>query len=347
MVNMEKSKSIILIITLSLFLNITNVSTNSNLESCLKKLVNIHNNHPLREGAPITVKDIQLKKSYTLMKNDKRINYIKCFTNISKISISKGACNGKYLRKLNNISYKNKIVYFSANNLKCNMKELSIISKFKNLKLISLQNSNIDNNIFFYVKNLKNLKNLYLSYNKLSNKNFILLSENKNLKRLSLNKTNINDKALRSISRLTKLKILSLKHTNITSKGGFYLEKLSDLILLDISYTNIDDYCLKNISKLTKIKDINLENTNITGKGLKYFSKLKNLKKINLNHTMIKQKYLKYLLAMKKLNVLYLHCVDLTPKDIQFIKKYHPNRKNLYLYYNHYKNCMNKSRFRK
>lgn len=121
---------------------------------------------------------------------------------------------------------------------------------------------------------LKNLQELYLSFNK--------ISEIKNLESLTfLKKLDIGNNEIKEISwldTLVNLTDLHLWYNQITSTK--WLEKLVNLTSLQLQSNKLEN--ISNLSNLTKLETLKMEFNKLDNEDIKVIDKLKNLKIITV-----------------------------------------------------------------
>lgn len=181
--------------------------------------------------------------------------------------------------------------------LRDNPLDISPIASLKNLKKLSVDNSNV--NDISALKDLTNLEILWLQDNPLEN--ISNLKKLTSLKELLLTRTLV--KNVSSLCKLLSLEVLSLSGTKIED-----LKQLSDcnnLKELSIGFTNISD--LNPLSNLIHLEELALQGTQVTSieplknlvkierlelyntkiKDLTPLSNLKNIKSLSIKNTLV------------------------------------------------------------
>ncbi|MDH4129110.1 MAG: hypothetical protein OEV44_10175 [Spirochaetota bacterium] len=144
-----------------------------------------------------------------------------------------------------------------------------ITRKFPDVEAINLNNTRITNRSLFYIgTRSKELTELYVNHNKITDGAFSYLINLKKLTKLSLAETPITDVGLSYILKITSLKELNLNETAITDNGMKSIEKLSKLEKLKLLKVKISDKSIKHLKTLKFLEFIDLTDTNITDKGV-------------------------------------------------------------------------------
>jgi hypothetical protein len=116
------------------------------------------------------------------------------------------------------------------------MKELSKLSAFTNLKSASLCGSGLDDVGLIYVSQVTTLENL------------------------DLQDTRISNQGLRVLESLPRLRILRLKgNPQLSNDGVPHLLRLKSLVDLQVHETSIDQYGLKQLAVMDNLRDICVE----------------------------------------------------------------------------------------
>ncbi|WP_372368671.1 SUMF1/EgtB/PvdO family nonheme iron enzyme [Candidatus Uabimicrobium sp. HlEnr_7] len=119
-----------------------------------------------------------------------------------------------------------------------------IFTQMKYLRVLKLDETNIDNSCVEYISKIKLLKTLDIS------------------------ETNIDSEATRYISQITTLKNLDLSDVKINNQAIKWLVQAKALRNLDLSEIKIDDHCVNDLIRMTQLKKLNIGKTNISRDGI-------------------------------------------------------------------------------
>jgi Leucine rich repeat len=133
---------------------------------------------------------------------------------------------------------------------------------------LSGQDSSMTDVRLKHVKELPQLVELILAYQKITDAGLPHLKGLANLEYLSLIDTEITDIGLEHLKVLTKLKYLDLSETRITDVGLVHLKDLRNLNYLYLWETEVTDAGLVHFKNLTNLQTLSLQKTRITLKGL-------------------------------------------------------------------------------
>jgi hypothetical protein len=114
------------------------------------------------------------------------------------------------------------------------------------------------------LKELVELKTLYLANTKFSEASLVNLEALTHLQELSLGMTEVTDTGLEHLKRLTELKSLYLYQTGVTDSGLASLKGLTKLQNLDLRMTKISDAGLSNLKGLMSLQTLDLGLTDVS-----------------------------------------------------------------------------------
>lgn len=251
---------------------------------------------------PDLIKLKGLNLSYNMIDN---YSFLKKFTHLEELYLS-GAKN-RQIDSFPVLSQLKKIDISNNNISNFNMELFNKIAQIKELKEINLEGNEITNLIIITTayddspKSKNNivkpmfpyLTDLNIGSNKFTNLQALLCYTN-------LKKLNISNNDIFSFDHLQEL--TNLEELNVAGCKNFYafesLVKLQHLRFLNASSCNLTD--LKNISQLKEIKELYLNNNQIV--DINDIDKLNKLEKLNLNNNTIAD--IKPLVNLKSLKVL-------------------------------------------
>ena len=198
-------------------------------------------------------------------------------------------------------------------------KSQEILKSMKNLENLTLSNNQITN--IKAINNLSNLKLLYLS----GENNNVNLTEIEdiisNLDVLTVSTESLKTIVNCDVNKITRLRLVSnTSLTEIPNLSKF--EKLTDLSLA--SDNNIKD--LSTISNITSLRDLNLSNTSLHSRMID-FSKLTNLTNLNLSNNTLWSEDLENLKALKNNTNLTINLSNNSIIDATALLELNPNTK--------------------
>lgn len=134
------------------------------------------------------------------------------------------------------------------------------------------------------LKNLPELKTVYISRTKLAEADLAKLNALSTIDNLQLPDCDVTDGVITHLSALTRLKSLVLPKTKTT---GAMVEQFTQLEHLNLADTKANDEGLKNIDRLTRLFSIDLSDTQITDASTHKLSRLPALRYLNLAGTSV------------------------------------------------------------
>jgi hypothetical protein len=189
-----------------------------------------------------------------------------------------------------------------------------------NLRVLSLQDTQVDDAGLEQLKGLTNLEDLTLFKARVTAKGLASLSGLTKLKRLNLRATGIDGTGLRHLKTLQNLKVLDLSETAVSNEGLEELAGLTQLEDLNLWATRVGDAGMPSLCQITSIKRLNLDNVGypdkdiaLTDKGVREMARLANLEWTHLGKTKIGDAGLEAFQGLAKLKELIVtHCPDVT-----------------------------------
>jgi Leucine-rich repeat (LRR) protein len=119
------------------------------------------------------------------------------------------------------------------------------------------------------ISKLVNLRELWLTFTKISPSGFNLISNLKNLSVLILGSNEgVNDEIASRLAGLSQLTYLDLSGTQITEKTILTLAPLTRLEKLTLGYTKLSDQAIPVLSTFTKLELLELSGAGISEKGI-------------------------------------------------------------------------------
>ncbi len=196
---------------------------------------------------------------------------ISCFADNETISILKNKYNA-FIGKRHGVLYS---VDIGVNNKIVN-DDLIMLSKLKEIKVISVGSKKITDKGLTYLKDNTNLKVLFFTDTSITGEGFKHLKNLTKLERLELQRTKLNDEGLKYISEIDFEKGLEiyLDNTKITDKGLEYLQRVENLGgTLRLNNTAVTDAGLKYLAKHINLYEIDFTGTKVTLKGMDWLKK--------------------------------------------------------------------------
>lgn len=221
---------------------------------------------------------------------------------------------------------------------KPNFDDKVFLGKFEgkdNIRELSSDGSDIQNQSLYYVGKLNDLKKLDLTKSRSINDSGLAYLKNMQLTSLGLSNTSVSDSGLSAIGTLKSLMNLDLSNTKITANGLGQLstcrnlqtldlhqnklgnsnldglKELNNLDMLVLGETGIGDLAVKSLANMRMLRTLYLNDSSITNAGLSNLSNLENLQKLDLSGTKIDKQGIKFLTKFANLKELRLKDVKL------------------------------------
>ena len=153
----------------------------------------------------------------------------------------------------------------------------------KNLRVISLGNTQVGDAGLADLKDSKDLEGLHVNLTPVTDAGVAALKDFENLTDLTLAGTRVTDDGLMYLKGLTKLKTLELYFTpGVTGSGLAALKDCKDLTSVNLYGTPVTDVGLAHVKDCTSLTKLTLAQTQITDVGLAHLKDCKNLKELYL-----------------------------------------------------------------
>lgn len=150
----------------------------------------------------------------------------------------------------------------------------------------------------------------------------------KNVQELDLSNNRISDTGLKHLMEFTKLRVLLLDgDIDITDAGLAHLIELTNLEFLALRGTNITDSGLERLNGMSKLKVLILWDTKITDTGLVHLKGLQRLEHLALDGTNVTDAGSKHLKGMTNLESLSLYRTRITDEGVDELRRALPNCK--------------------
>ena len=166
-----------------------------------------------------------------------------------------------------------------------------------------------------------------LGYSKITDAGLEHLKELTELKELFLNNTDITDAGLVHLKGLTKLQGLGFTRTNVTDAALVHVESLTNLERLWLTDTRITDAGLVHLKGLTNLQGLNLSNTKVSDAGLVHLKAMTSLQGVGLWDTKVTDAGLVHLEGLEKLEALGLKNTQVSDAAVKKFQQTLPNCK--------------------
>lgn len=165
---------------------------------------------------------------------------------------------------------------------------MQILQTHSGLKKLALRNCSLNDRLCTHLRGLP-LETLILNNNEISDQSLAWIGKNPNIRSLWLSDTKISDRGLACLSNAYSLTELRLDDdAKVTDAGVLNLAKLRGLERLSLRGTSITDKSLAIIVRcFPNLKSLNLEDTQITNLGLRELNELPKLKRLYLAGTKV------------------------------------------------------------
>lgn len=161
------------------------------------------------------------------------------------------------------------------------------IARFKRLKYMLIFNSTFADCNLSEWHSLKDLELISLEKSSIEEKDLADLAALTALKEIYLGSTRVNGKILCRFPNLAKLKVIDLQHTTCSDQTLDCLRKANDLNFLNLTATLITSNGLRSLSKLKALRILSLQQTQIDNSGLSHIKDLKTLDSLDLSDTKV------------------------------------------------------------
>jgi hypothetical protein len=209
--------------------------------------------------------------------NDSSLAYLKPLSHLQKVEIR--GCDyfsGTGLKELEKLKDLRELKIIDCGITDEGLKGIQGLKQIENLLIDS---DTITDVAYEHIKELKNLKSLDAN---ISDKGLIYIKTLTKLDSLSISGKKVTDKGIEQLKDLQNLKYLYLSSKSLTNAGIKHFQDMKQLRYLTISYSTLDDSSIDDLSKLNQLETLQLRYSKISKEGI---DKLQ----INLPKTKIKE----------------------------------------------------------
>lgn len=176
------------------------------------------------------------------------------------------------------------------------------LANLKQLESLDLANTRCDAAAMRELRNLPNLKHLYL-YNSpyIDDKALEVVATLSNLEQLAVDDTKVTGKGIACLRRLPKLWSLSLQKLGLTDSDITSLKNFPNLSIVKLAEDRITSDGVKELSRIPRLVELDLEYNPVDDKAIPYLLKMANLERLNLGGSKMSAAGIRKLAAMPKL----------------------------------------------
>jgi hypothetical protein len=169
-------------------------------------------------------------------------------------------------------------------NVTVNQREaVDAMTRCRNLKVLSVDQSEFDDSDFDKLFELPNLEDFAMTQN-----------------------PRISDEAFRNIRRSAKLRRLGCSDNAIGDRACEHISKAPGLERLVIGATKVSDRGVGLLAKLASLKSVSLGRTNITPKSFELLAELPNLERLSVDEVDFRDEHIPLIARFPKLKILHL-----------------------------------------
>ncbi|MDP2895078.1 MAG: hypothetical protein Q8Q12_00795 [bacterium] len=200
---------------------------------------------------------------------------------------------------------------------------LKLIRNLKSLESLTLPAGTTDAGLV-QVSELRWLKILHFSENKITNGGLAHLTHLSSLEELDLGGERIGDEGLVHVGKLPSLRYLLLWGKGFSDAGLAHLRNCRSLRILNLMHLPITDAGLAHLSALTGLERLDLYDTRVTDAGLVRLTRIRSLKMLNLGGIptgRITDKGVAHLSQVKSLEYLDLPDETVTDEGLAYLSE--------------------------
>jgi internalin A len=178
---------------------------------------------------------------------------------------------------------------------------LQPLVELPNVKVVDLQQSNVDSETFKVIANFGTLEELRIRIADFPGAAPKHVSSLKNLTFFEASQTNLNNAGLAAVSNSMKLMFCDVRETRVADDGLERVANATELYSLNLGGTKLSSQGLRHLKGLKKLGELVLSETKVTHARMKHLSGLRNLEILRLDYTDLNSSCLKHLAGMSKL----------------------------------------------
>ncbi|MDF2866601.1 MAG: hypothetical protein K0S11_71 [Gammaproteobacteria bacterium] len=178
-----------------------------------------------------------------------------------------------------------KILSLDGNQLEDNI--ILQVAAISSLEELSLSENNVGDNGAQALANSQKLMTLYLNYNLLTHLGINFLTHSLSLTKLNLSQNTINDKAIEALAKAKRLKILYLDGCKLDDKKIKHLSENKILHELSLRLNKISNEGARYLARNTTLRLLDVSNNLIGNEGTRDFAQNENLGLLNINYNRV------------------------------------------------------------
>ncbi|GMH42759.1 hypothetical protein BSKO_10678 [Bryopsis sp. KO-2023] len=254
---------------------------------------------------------------------DSSMEAVGCLQNLQTLILGKSRVSDRGLQYLSSLT---KLV--ELNLFQTRITTTTPFSQFKNLMVLDLADTHIENNGLKGLANVVSLTNIDLTGSHVGDKGMEFLAGLTNLKRLTARGRNISGVGMETLSRLTKLEVLEIAGTKMDDIGACHMTDLKNLWKLGLCGTKVMNEGAMQLGHLSNLRYLDLRNTGIENKGLAHMAaNLTKLIWLSLQFTEVNDRGMVALANMTQLRFLYLFGPLITDAGVKHLARLKDLRK--------------------
>lgn len=206
----------------------------------------------------------------------------------------------------------------SLNSRGITSRAIPVFLRMKNLKVLELVNTRIDDDGLRTLTGLKHVLALGLDESiQISDKGIRTLAAFDTLAVLSLNGLSITSESARSLSQLTNLRGLMLSKTKFDDAGLRQLASLKNLRVLQLEGTGVVN--VGTDLRFPTLEYLNVRNTDLTDNGLKHLSYCSRLRCLDVSRTCITKASIRTIASMQSLVEVYAYGTQIDEESAEWL----------------------------
>lgn len=202
---------------------------------------------------------------------------------------------------------------------------LHLLTDFPNITRFYLERTEIHDNGMAALGKMRQLEELNLSFNHITDEGLLNISSLTNLTALDLSGCgSITDLGLEALKDMKKMRFLDLsiikKITDSFTQNVMQMKSLKEIMVLNCPL--LTDKALEDLSELSSITSLTIGSNKITKRGIEYLARLTNLTKLDVDTNKLRDEDLRLLAPLKNLQSLCLASSRLTNAVFRYLGQF-------------------------
>ena len=194
---------------------------------------------------------------------------------------------------------------------------VSVFTRGNDVVEVNANRTTIEDQDIALVSGFRQMTDLSLEETVIGNTGLIQLRHLQKLEWLNLYRTQTGNDGLKELRHLTSLQYLPVGETKVTNTGLAHLSNMRQLVYLGLRGNNVTDDGVKHLRNLVNLTGLHLGETKVTDTGITYLQQMSRLQTLWLDKTAVSNEAIGALGALTSLRELHIAETKITPAGLR------------------------------